>query len=240
MRNLIIATILATAPVYSGTVVADPVFKEDFDGGVYTEGATLPTEPGTIAYGYWRPLGKSVYPGVVQVEDGSPCVALHVPPSENKNRAARIIGAFGRNNREQAQISEGIRLRLNFKCSAILEETFYIQIMGGDGKSRATVSMTPDGRPTFSFGGTRYESEVTIEPGRWYTLELTMPPSPSTLSIYKAALFEKGSIVPLVDKSGRVSRSVEEGGDKYVSFDAMHRVPGETLYIDNIDVETLH
>jgi len=237
MRHYLAAFIASLA--LCGTAAAEPVFKENFDAAIYTEGAPLPTEVGLLSHGRWMPLGKGNYPGVVQVEDGSPCAALHVPRAEVKENAARIIGVFGRDGNDRTAVAEGIRLRLNFKCSALLNETFFIQILGSDGKSRASVGMSADGRITFSFGGKRQMPEIGFQPGRWYTLELTMPPSPGTLSTYKAALYEKGAATPLVEKSGRVARSVEPGGEKYISFEAMHRVPGETLYVDDIEVETL-
>lgn len=228
-RFLLLLSLAALGSTSEGATV---LFDENFEDAAYIESGALPLDFGQIRHGCWNSLSKSTKMAVVVRTDETRCIELHSPAKSEA--VTRAIGRFGVNNTEASPTEEALQLKLSFKMSALLDETLFIQLGGGDGKSKATVGMSPNGRLTVSFAGVREEFGEPIEPGVWYTLEFLMPAKPKTKSLHTVNLYKGDETVPLGSKKGQLSRSIEAGGANYSYFDIQHRVPGASLFIDNI------
>ena len=228
MRMITVAT-LFLASLCGASAAPEVVFDENFEADYYESNMPVPTGPGVIHHGEWSKLSQTVSPGCVSDAEGN--AFLELRPKEQFAGEARAIGKF---NAPESGITDALTLRLSFKMTAPLDTTLYIQIIGGDGKSKGTVSMNNDGFLTASFGGVREEVAGPIAPDTWYQLEFLMPNAPKTKSIYSVNLYEADGTTLIASKKGELARSVEENGSNYISLDIQHKVRGETLIIDNI------
>jgi len=238
MRNLFALLMAAALPLFPARAAAgEPFFDETFKDPVYEPGSPVPVGLNVIRHGQWLKLGRQVRPGVVALAGGEPAVELRAGPGPEQ--VARLLGRFGRTNQETSSAESALRVTVTFQVSGPLNDTFYIQVLGGEGKSKGVLSMNEDGRMTVSFGGEREILGDRIEPGTWYTAELLLPPHPKTKSVYTATLYGPDGTTRIDSKKGVLSRSVEENGGNYHSIDIQHRVPDQSLFIRSIRAEAI-
>lgn len=233
VRTIVMLGVGLSAALHAGNVV----FDEDFEGEPYGVGTALPTGHGTIRHGQWVELARDIHPGMVIEKDGRHAMELAL--NEQEIAKVRAIGSFGRDNQESTPVTEELDVRITFQVSQLLDETFSIQLLGKDGKSRATIGMGEWGGLSVSFGGKRTSLGPNIKPGVWYELQLLMPANPVTKSTFVANLYEGDGKTLLDSLEGRVSRSVEEGGSSYSGIDIQHQMQGASLLIDKIKATTL-
>lgn len=227
---------LLTALLLPAITRAEVYFHEDFEpGDAYSVNGSVPFDYGVIRHGRWQNLGKSYQTGVVVAENEGHAVKLS---HGRDKKGARMIGSFGVDNQDSVRVETPLRIRLSFKYSGPLDDTFLILIYGGDGKSRATIGAGADGHLFASFGGEREELGGEIKPDQWYLLEFLLPGNPRNSSRWTANLYENNGEAIVDSRQGAIARSIEEGGANYSAIDIQIRNPDTVLYIDNIKVET--
>lgn len=229
--------LLLSLGISSALYAENVVFDEDFEGDPYVLDSPVPFNYGVIRHGRWVELAKIFRPGIVVEKDGRR--SLDLTFNDGAYAKVRAIGSFGTDNQGSGDISDALDVRITFQISKLLDETFYIQLLGKDGKSRATIGMEQWGGLYVSFGGKREPLGADIQPGVWYVLQLLMPANPVTRSIFVANLYKADGKSLLDSRRGRVSRSVEEGGSFYTGFDIQHQVPDASLFIDSIKATVL-
>lgn len=214
--------------------LAEIVFDENFDdANIYAVGEQPSAGFGVIQHGGWGQLQGENRMGTVIAQEGNQCLQLSLD-DEMPGAKVRAIGVFGRTNQEATVVTEALEFRVALQFSKPPDESFYLMICGGDGKSKATISGNGDGL-TVSFGGERKVLGGTIEPNVWYEIQLLLPACPMTQKTFTASLHEAdGSL--LDSKTGYLSRSVDDGekGSNYTNFDIQHHSPGLSIQVDKI------
>lgn len=213
---------------------AEILFKEDFESGPYELDMPIPLDFGVITHGKWERVPPEARPGVI-VMDGSDRV-LELKAVSGFDRGSRAIGVLGRTNQEGLSTTDKTRFSLRFKISAPLKEC-YIQF-GGAGRARATLQITEDGALSASFAGERKPLGGALEAGKWYRVEITLPPDARSSSQYEVVLLDDKSNAEIDRLSGKLARSIQDGANDYSYFDIQHNTPGEFLLVDDIEVQT--
>lgn len=214
---------------------ATTYFHEDFESEVYPLDLPVPLDFGVIKHGRWNGVPPTSRPGIVIEEDGSRVLQLRAVPGFT--RGSRVIATFGKTNQEASQTTEALRFRFRFKFSAPLGDSLYVQVLGSDGRSKATITMSDEGTLLASFGGEREPVGGELESDRWYVVEMVLPAHPRTKSVYEVNLYENDTQIGHV--KGVMARSMDEEGANYRSIDIQHKQLNESLLIDDLIVETL-
>ncbi len=231
IRNLLLGAIIGGAVP---AAKADVVFESRFDAPYYAEGVPVPLGAGIMPGGQWHRVPKAARPGHVLQLDGEPVLELKATPSFSAG--SRAIVGFTNDAGESAPVADGLKVSVQLMMSDLFDSTFYLQVMGSDGKSKGTLGMSDAAVFTVSFGGDRVELGQPMEPGRWYWVEFLMPREPGTKSKYSVRLYD-GDHQTLIDsKSGVMARSVEPDGHAYTGVDLQHRVTTGFLYIKTIQI----
>jgi len=213
---------------------AEILFKENFDDALYELDMPVPLDFGVITHGKWERVPPQARPGVTVMEGNNRVLELKAVPGFD--RGSRVIGILGRTNQEELSTTDKTQLSLRFKISAPLKEC-YIQV-GGGGRSRATLQMTEDGALSASFAGERKPLGGALEAGKWYRVEITLPPDARSSSQYEVVLLDDESKSEIDRLSGKLARSIQDEVNDYSYFDIQHNTPGEFLLVDDIEVQT--
>lgn len=226
--------------VFAGlNVSAEVVFEEDFQSEPYSTDEFIPLGLGTIHHGEWGRLSKNTRKGIVVDKDGKRVLELNLPKGVPDEKV-RVAARFGLDNQDVTAVTDAMDIRIRFQISQRMNDTFYIQVVGGEGwRSKAFICMDESGSLSASFKGERQSFGTSIEPGVWYELQLLLPANPKTSSIYTANLFEADGESLIDSRSGRMSRSVEESDGNYTAIDIQHSMPGASIIIEKIKATTL-
>lgn len=216
---------------------AQTLFSEDFESKSYTAGMPVPSGPNAINHGEWGKPVPQTRPAIVVEDNGKH--ALELKAFAGSPKGVRALAYLGESNTEAKLTSEALEVSFRFKITAPLDR-MYIQVVGSDGRAKGNLSMDEQGHLTVSFGGKYQPLGNAIEPGKWYSVKVSLPEQPHTSKRYQVTLYDAGSGNELAALGGRLARSVEKGGENYQYIDIQHNTPGQALYIDDLVAKTIN
>jgi len=221
-----------TAAARAGGV---PVFSENFDGTPpYKPKGEVPVGHDIISHGEWGKAGSGNRPGYINGEVSlSAPYSLGIQATPSFEKGARVLGFFGRTNKENSLISDGLSLKLAFQVSSLLDGLSF-GIRNADHKNAALVEMAGDGVLNTSFAGVRKEL-AKVEAGKWYFLEFLMPPDAGSKSKYTVTLYAEDGTTVLGTLQGELAQAAGMGALAYFLVD--HAVQREFVYLDNITAQ---
>lgn len=232
MRLLILLAAIWTTMIAARADGHVPVFNENFDDAPpYRPKGEVPTGHGVIHFGEWGKAGSGNRPAYLNsIMSLSPPFSLAIQATESFEKDSRVLGFFGRTNKENALVFDGLLLKLAFQVSSPLDGLSF-GIRNAEHKNAALVEMTSAGVLNASFSGLRKEL-ASVEPGRWYYLEFLMPPDAGAKSTYTVTLYAEDGVSVLGTLSGELAQAAGVGPLAY--FLVTHAIRNEVVYLDNV------